>query len=78
MVAPVAPPGKRQLNSFLNEDAYDGLHAFAWEHAGNTTAFLDVLGVALAGVDKPPRWLEPICADARRLAASRKGRRPKR
>lgn len=71
----MAPAGKRQLNTFLDEDAYDGLFEFASAHAGNTTAFLNALGRALANSERPPRWLEPVLVEARAISSQRKRRR---
>ena len=71
----MAPEGKRQLNMFLDEDAYEGLAEFSTRHAGNTTAFLTALGRALADVDRPPRWLDPVLVEARSIDAARKRRR---
>lgn len=69
----MARDGTKQLNAHLSEEAYERLRQFTQEHGSSMVAFLEALCLRLPD-SKPPRWLDDVVKDARRIEAERRRR----
>ena len=65
--------GKKQVNVWVSEEAFENLRAFADEHGITVTALLEALGRSLPPA-RTPRWLAEVIAEARRVDAERRRR----
>ncbi len=65
---------RKQLNMKVHPDSHERLMAFCAANGVTLTALLEALSMFLAGVDRPPRWLADVLAEARRIDAERRRR----
>jgi hypothetical protein len=64
--------GKRQLNVFVDEAAFEALRVFADEQGVSVTALINALGLVLGGVPKLSPTLKQLVERARQTDVERR------